>query len=81
MLCKDSEHHWRHINKSLADFETPTYYHETGMPCNQKRTGMHPCMMLYAMDEMSHVFQGMGANDLDGQHIVAYEILASVSLH
>ena len=46
------------------------------MPCNQKRTGMHPCMMLYAMDEMFHIFQGVGANNLNRQCVVAYEILA-----
>ena len=51
------------------------------MPCIQKRTGMHPCMMLYAMDEMFHVFQGVGANDVNGQRVVAYEILTVVSLH
>ena len=33
-------------------------------------------MMLYAMDEMFHIFWGVGANDLNGKCIVAYEILA-----
>ena len=51
------------------------------MPCNRKRTGMCPCMMLYAMDEMFHVFWGVGGNNLDGQCVVAYKILALVSLH
>ena len=32
-------------------------------------------MMLYGMDELVYVFKGVGANDLDGQCIVAYEIL------
>ena len=81
MLCKDSEHPWRHVNESLTDFKMPTYHHEMGVPCNQKRTGMHPCMMLYAMDEMFHVFQGMGTNGLNGQCIVAYEVLALTLLH
>ena len=58
----------------------PTYDHKMGTPCNQKRTGTCPCMMLYAIDEMFHILQGMGANDLDGQCIVAYEILALASL-
>ena len=81
MLCKDNEHLWRHVNESLADFEMPTYDHEMGMPCNQKRTETCPHMMLYAMDEMFHIFWGMGANNLDGQHVVAYEILALESLY
>ena len=38
-------------------------------------------MMLYAMDEMFQIFQGMGTNDLDGYCIVAYEIFTIVSLH
>ena len=79
-LCKDNEHLWRHINESLTDFEMPTFDHETGTPCIQKRTGMCPHMMLYAMDEMFHVFWGVGANDVDGQCVVAYKILALVSL-
>ena len=58
----------------------PTYDHETGVSCNQKRTGMCLCMMLYDMDEMFHVFWGAGANDLNRQCVVAYEILALVSL-
>ena len=80
MLCKDNEHFWRHINESLTDFEMPMYDREVGTPCVPKRTGMHPCMMLYAMDEMFHVFQGMGDNDVDEQCIVAYEILTLASL-
>ena len=54
----------------------PTYDHEKGTPCNQKRTGTCPHMMLYAMDEMFHLFWGVGANNLDGQCVIAYEILA-----
>ena len=38
-------------------------------------------MMLYAMDKLFNIFQGVGANDLYGQHIVAYEILAFASVH
>ena len=51
------------------------------MPCNQKRTGTCPRMILYVMDEMLHIFQGVGASDLNGQHVIAYEILALVSHH
>ena len=81
MLCKDSEHHWRHVKESLADFKMLTYDHEMGASCNQKRTGTCPRMMLYAMDEMFHVFRGVGANNLYGQCIVADKILALASLH
>ena len=80
-LCKDNEHLWRHVNKSLADFKMPTYDGEVGTPCILKRTRMCPRMMLYAMDEMFHIFQGMGDNNVDGQCVVAYEILTLASLH
>ena len=64
----------------VSDFEMPTYDQVTGTPCIQKRTGLCPCMMLYAMDEMFHIFRGVGANDVNGQCIVAYKILALASL-
>ena len=37
--------------------------------------------MLYAMDEMFHIFWGLGPNDVDRQCVVAYEILALAALH
>ena len=77
MLCKDSKHLWRHVNESLADFEMPMFDREMGMPCILKR----PCMMLYAMDEMFHIFQGMGDSDVNGQRVVACKILTLASLH
>ena len=80
-MCKDNGHLWRHTNESLTDFKMLTYDHEMGVPCNQKRMRTCPRMMLYAMDEMFHVFQGMGANDLNGQCVIAYEILALALLH
>ena len=43
--------------------------------------GLHPKVLLYALDELFHVFRGMDANDLDGQCIVAYEILSFALLH
>ena len=38
-------------------------------------------MMLYGMDELVDVLKDVGANDLDGPHVVAYEILAFALLH
>lgn len=35
---------------------------------------MCPEMFLYALDQLFHVFRGVGVNDIKGQH-VAYEIL------
>ena len=38
-------------------------------------------MLLYALDELFHVFRGVGANDINRQCVVAYEILSFASLH
>ena len=45
------------------------------MPIDMLRTSMCPCMMLYTLDKLFYVCRGVGANDVDGQHIIAYEIL------
>ena len=42
--------------------------------------GWCPKILLYALDELFHVFWGMGTNDLNGQQVVAYEILTFASL-
>ena len=75
---KGSEHLWRHVNEDLADFQMPTYG-EIGVPIDLKRTGTCPRMMLYTLDELFYMFRGIGTNDIDGQHIVAYEILTIAS--
>ena len=62
------------------DFQMPTHDRETGTPIDLRRTGTHPCMMLYTLDELFYMFWGIGANDIDRQHIVTYEILTVVSL-
>ena len=79
-FCKGSKHLWRHVNEDLADFQMPTHDCKMGMPIDLRRTGMHLHMMLYVLDELFNVFQGVGANDIDGQRIVAYEILTVASL-
>ena len=59
----------------VADFQTPTYDQEMGVPIDVLRTGMHPRMMLYMLDELFYVYRGVGTNNMDGQCIIAYEIL------
>ena len=55
----------------------PTFNHEDLRPCNVKQKGTCPKTLLYAQDELFHIFLGVGANDLN----VAYEILFFMSLH
>ena len=52
-----------------------------GVPINVLRTGTCLHMMLYVLDELFYVYRGVGANDMDGQCIIAYEILTIVLLH
>ena len=72
---------WQHINAERADFQMPTYEHDTGAPIDVLRTGSHPCMLLYMLNELFYVYKGVGVNDEDGQRIAAYEILTVVLLH
>ena len=51
------------------------------MPINVLRTGMHPHMMLYMLDKLFCIYRGVGMNDVDGQHIVAYQNLTIALLH
>ena len=53
----------------------PTHNHKTGAPIDLKRTGTRPRMMLYALDELFYMFGGIGTNNIDGQHVIAHEIL------
>ena len=76
-----SKHLWRHVNEDLADFQMPTHDHEVGMPIDLRRTGTHPCMMLYALNELFYLFWGVGTNNIDGQCIIAYEIHTIALLH
>ena len=47
-----------------------------GTPIDVLRTGMHLCMMLYALDKLFYIYRGVGTNYMGGQCIVAYEILS-----
>ena len=42
---------------------------------------MRPRIMLYTLDELFYVYSGVGANDMDGQCGIAYEILTVALLH
>ena len=71
-FSKSSEHLWRHVNAEIGNFQMPTYEQDMGGPINVLRTGSHPHMLLYALDELFYVYKGVGVNDADRQCIVAY---------
>ena len=58
----------------------PTHDHKMGVPIDLRRTGACPCMILYALDELFYVFQGVGSNYIDEQCIVACDAYPRVVL-
>ena len=79
-FSKNYKHLWQHASETTANFSALKFDTDDLSPCSVKCMGSHPKMLLYALDELFHVFQGMGTNDLDGQQVVAYMILAFASL-
>ena len=79
-FSKSNEHLWWHVSAELAVFQMLTCEWDTGTPIDVLRTGSHLRMLLYTLDELFYVYRGVGENDVDGQHVVAYEILKVASL-
>ena len=80
-FSKSNEHFWWHIGMEIADFQTLTYEWDMGAPINVLRTGSCKHMLLYMLDKLFYMYKGVGANDVDGQCVVAYEILKAALLH
>ena len=71
-----SEHLWCHMNEEVADFITLTFQREMGMAIDVLHTGYHPSILMYMLDEIFFVYKKMQMiDDLDVQHMVAFEIL------
>ena len=80
-FSKDMEKLWHFASKHIPDFYMLTLMKETLTPLWKTVWGTCPKMLLYALNELFHVFRGVGASDLDGQCVVVYEILSFASLH
>ena len=80
-FSKDAEKYWHFTSKNIPDFYAPYLLHEDLVPYDKKWEGMCPNMLLCALDELFHVFRGVGANDTDGQCIIAHKILSLASSH
>ena len=80
-FIKENEHLWHFTSEGTADFHAPTFSHEDLTPCNIKCIGACPKMLLYTLNELFHIFQGVDTNDLNGQQVVTNEILSFTSLH
>ena len=78
---KDAEKYWWFTSENFPDFYAPTLSHEALIPYDKKQEGTWAKMLLYALYQLFHVFRGLGVNDIDGQCVVAYEILSLASLH
>ena len=63
-FSKDAEKFWCFASKNIPDFYAPTLKHETLIPYDKIQEGTHPKMLQYALDELFHVFRGVGVNDM-----------------
>ena len=73
-------HHSQKMLRSIPDFYALTLLHEDFIPYDKKWEGTWPKMLLYALDELFHVIREVGVNAIDGQCVVAHEILSLASL-
>ena len=51
------------------------------VPVKMMHVGSWPKMLLHALKEIFHVYHGMGADDNDGLHMVAQEMLSLTLFH
>ena len=84
-FTKDNKKLWCNAAECLPNFYSPMYMH---MPLNGRLipvrtlcTGSWPKMLSYILDELFHVYCGMGADDNNGLCIVAQEMLSLTSFH
>ena len=75
----DTELMWHHMLELQANFKAPTYAVMGGAltPMDKEHVGSCPKMLLFALDELSYVYQCIDSTD--AQHIVAYEMLSFAS--
>ena len=85
-FSKDMEKFWGFVSENTPDLYTLTLKKGTLAHCDKRCEGMCPKILLYALDELFHVFrvfflvflvlmQMTRANDLNRQCVVAYNIL------
>ena len=75
----DKEPMWHHMSELQANFKAPTYNVLGGAlaPMDKERVDSHPKMLLFALDELSYVYQR--ADNTDVRRVIAYEMLSFVS--
>ena len=62
----DTEPMWHHVSELQAKFKVPTYDVVGGTltPVDKKCVGSHPKMFLFALDELSYVYQCIDNTDM-----------------
>ena len=84
-FTKDNEMLWCHAAKCLLDFYSPTYMctplNQRLIPVRTLLVGSQPKMLSYTLDELFHMYCGMGMDDDNGLHVVAQEMLSLVLLY
>ena len=76
---RDAEKQWCMVSET-ADFYVPTLNLEDLIPYDKERKGLRLKMLLYALDEISYVFQKLKPNDVDRRRVLGYEILSPTLL-
>ena len=79
-FAKDNEKLWHLATKHLPNFYSPMYtctpLHGRLIPVKMMHVGSQPKMLLYTLNELFHVYHEMGADDDEGLHVVAQEMLS-----
>ena len=57
---------WHHMSELQANFKAPTYEVVGGMltPVDKEHMVSHPKMLLFALDELSHIYQCVDDTDV-----------------
>ena len=83
-FTKDNKKLWCHATVCLLNFYSPTYMHtplnERLIPVRTLCVGSWPKMLFYTLNELFHVYCGMGVDDNDGLCMLAQEMLSLASL-
>ena len=75
----DTEPMWHHVSDLQANFKAPTYtvMGRALTPVDKEHIGSCPKMLLFALDELSCVYQCV--DNTDAWHVIAYEMLSFTS--
>ena len=72
--------HWRDLVWGWPNFHTPSLSVVNLDEVNLLCLGHHPKMFLFLPEEMAYMYTRIGAEDIDGLQVMAYEVLAMAEM-